>query len=149
MKEIEPYVFKGDKPILKENAFVSTETKEPNEDKDENLRGTYCFSTSPESALLVKSTPHHLSKGSDSTKSDIPNRVSVERLNVLKILLKAEEHKSAYTTSFEAYLGSQLTPMEVMIQDLNDMNPNDVEEMDIQWNMVLVAYRTQGNREQT
>ncbi|KAK1411530.1 hypothetical protein QVD17_38080 [Tagetes erecta] len=33
--------------------------------------------------------------------------------------------------------------MELMVQDLNDMNPDDAEEMDIQWNMVMMAYRTQ------
>jgi len=32
--------------------------------------------------------------------------------------------------------------MELIVQDLNDMNPDDVEEMDIQWNMVMMAYRT-------
>lgn len=43
-------------------------------------------------------------------------------------------HKLAYTASsdsFQAYLGSQLTPIELMIQDLNDMNLDDVEEMNI------------------
>jgi len=43
----------------------------------------------------------------------------------------------------QAYLGSQLTPMELMVQDLNDMDPDDVEEMDMHRNMVMMAYRTQ------
>ncbi|KAK1424359.1 hypothetical protein QVD17_19688 [Tagetes erecta] len=69
--------------------------------------------------------------------------------DVVNIVLKSEEHKAAYaafTASFQAYLGSQLTPMELMVQDLNDMHPDDVKEMDIQWNMVMMAYRTQSNR---
>jgi len=61
--------------------------------------------------------------------------------DVVNIVLKSEEHKAAhaaFTASFQAYLGSQL-----MVQDLTDMHPNDVEEMDIQWNMVMMAYRAQ------
>ncbi|KAK1406233.1 hypothetical protein QVD17_41523 [Tagetes erecta] len=54
------------------------------------------------------------------------------------IVLKSEEHKAAYaafTTSFQAYMGSQLIPMELMVKDLNDMHLDDVKDMDIHWNM--------------
>jgi len=45
--------------------------------------------------------------------------------------------------SFLAYQGCHLTNLELILKDLFKMDPDDVEEMDLNWQMVMVAYRTQ------
>lgn len=65
---------------------------------------------------------------------------------VLNIMLQDEETKTALTAfmvSFQAYQGSHLNQMDIVLHDLFEMDPDDVEEMDLKWQMVMVACRTQ------
>lgn len=127
-KDIDQYVFKGEKSS--NHAFVSKESEETQE--DDHLKGDCFFVSSPESATLGDFIRD--SKG--KTPKVQTKTLSVEKAqDVMSILLKCTEHKYVYTSfnaSFQAYLGNQLTPMELMVQALNDINHDDVEEMDIQ-----------------
>ncbi|KAK1406185.1 hypothetical protein QVD17_41474 [Tagetes erecta] len=117
-KEMEQNVFKGEKSRQQAHAFVSTDVNTV----DEHFQGDCFFASSTDLVDLN------------------------EFCEVAAESSKGKEHKAAYaafTASFQAYLGSQLTLMELMVQDLNDMHPDDVEDMDIQWNMVMLAYRSQ------
>ncbi|KAK1406156.1 hypothetical protein QVD17_41443 [Tagetes erecta] len=74
------------------------------------------------------------------------NTVQANVKDVMNILLQDDETKGAFTAfmaSFQAYQGSHLSQMDVVLQGLFEMDPDDVEEMDLNWQMVMVAYRTQ------
>lgn len=90
--KMKPHLFKGDNPIPQVNVFVSTETKESNEDKDGHFQGNYFFTTSTKSALFVDSSVSNLTEGYYSTKVEVPIHSKTIAVNkaqdVLNLLLK-------------------------------------------------------------
>ncbi|KAK1429938.1 hypothetical protein QVD17_12293 [Tagetes erecta] len=96
----------------------------------------------PQSPPRAQVQSQNLKNQSESQSSNIQAKVK----DVKNILLQDDETKTAFTTfmaSFQAYQGSHLSQMDVVLQDLFEMDPVDVEEMDLNWQMVMVAYRTQ------
>ncbi|KAK1431920.1 hypothetical protein QVD17_08717 [Tagetes erecta] len=68
----------------------------------------------------------------ESQNSNVQAKVK----DVMNILLQDDETKTAFTAfmaSFQAYQGSHLSQMDVVLQDLFEMDPVDVEEMDLNW----------------
>ncbi|KAK1414665.1 hypothetical protein QVD17_30414 [Tagetes erecta] len=91
-----------------------------------------------------KAQPQSMKSQSESQSSSSTVQGKVK--DVMNILLQDDETKNAFTAfmaSFQAYQGSHLTQLDVVLQDLFEMDPDDVEEMDLNWQMVMVAYRTQ------
>ncbi|KAK1427915.1 hypothetical protein QVD17_16653 [Tagetes erecta] len=102
---------------------------------------TYSQPQSPPRAQ-VQSQRQNLKNQSENQSSNVQAKVK----DVMNILLQDDETKTAFTAfmaSFQAYQGSHLSQMDVVLQDLFEMDPVDVEEMDLNWQMVMVAYRTQ------
>ncbi|KAK1414838.1 hypothetical protein QVD17_30597 [Tagetes erecta] len=100
---------------------------------------TYSQPQSPPRAQVQSQNPKNQV---DSQSSNVQAKVK----DVMNILLQDDETKTAFTAfmaSFQAYQGSHLSQMDVVLQDLFEMDPVDVEEMDLNWQMVMVAYRTQ------
>lgn len=65
--------------------------------------------------------------------------------DVLSIKCQSPEQKQAYTAfpaSFEAYLGSTLTPNQLIQQDLEELHPDEVEEMNLRLQMAMITYRS-------
>ncbi|KAK1429858.1 hypothetical protein QVD17_12139 [Tagetes erecta] len=96
----------------------------------------------PQSPPRAQVQNQNLKNQSDSQSSNVQAKVK----DVMNILLQDDETKTAFTAfmaSFQAYQGSHLSQMDVVLQDLFEMDPVDVEEMDLNWQMVMVAYRTQ------
>ncbi|KAK1421747.1 hypothetical protein QVD17_24340 [Tagetes erecta] len=61
-----------------------------------------------------------------------------------------DETKNAFTVfmaSFQAYLGRHLTQLDVVLQDLFEMDPDDVEEMDLNWQMVMNHGQSQNSQQ--
>ncbi|KAK1441042.1 hypothetical protein QVD17_06878 [Tagetes erecta] len=95
----------------------------------------------PQSPSRVQVQPMKSQAENQSSSSTVQAKVK----DVMNILLQDDETKNAFTAfmaSFQAYQGSHLTQLDVL-QDLFEMDPDDVEEMDLNWQMVMVAYRTQ------
>ncbi|KAK1429900.1 hypothetical protein QVD17_12228 [Tagetes erecta] len=96
----------------------------------------------PQSPPRAQVQSQNVKNQSESQSSTVQAKVK----DVMNILLQDDETKNAFTAfmaSFQAYQGSHLTQMDVVLQDLFEMDPDDVEEMDLNWQMVMVAYRTQ------
>ncbi|KAK1421788.1 hypothetical protein QVD17_24420 [Tagetes erecta] len=100
---------------------------------------TYSQPQSPPRAQVQSQKPKNQAESSSSN-------VQAKVKDVMNILLQDDETKTSFTTfmaSFQAYQGSHLSQMDVVLQDMFEMDPDDVEEMDLNWQMVMVAYRTQ------
>ncbi|KAK1427853.1 hypothetical protein QVD17_16551 [Tagetes erecta] len=102
---------------------------------------TYSQPQSPPRAQVQVPSQNQKNQPESSTSN-----VQAKVKDVMNILLQDDETKTAFTAfmaSFQAYQGSHLSQMDVVLQDLFEMDPVDVEEMDLNWQMVMVAYRTQ------
>ncbi|KAK1421843.1 hypothetical protein QVD17_24512 [Tagetes erecta] len=110
-----------------ENAFLAQDAMKLEEEGD---------------LFVAQVQSQNLKNQSESQSSNVQAKVK----DVMNILLQDDETKTAFTAfmaSFQAYQGSHLSQMDVVLQDLFEMDPVDVEEMDLNWQMVMVAYRTQ------
>lgn len=107
-REMEPYVSKTNKPIPQDNAFVSKETKILVEN-DEHFQKNFFFSSFTEAALHASSSSYLVHTNPDqnvkSSKTEVHatsiNTMCVDKAqDVLNIMIKTQEHKAAFTTSF-------------------------------------------------
>ncbi|KAK1431977.1 hypothetical protein QVD17_08816 [Tagetes erecta] len=116
-KEMEQYVFKGEKPG--QQAFISADVNYV----DEHFQRDCFFANAADFCSLNDFCEENAEVAKGKVKTVNVNKAQ----DVVNIVLKTEEHKAAYvafTATFQAYLGSHLTPMELMVQDLNDMHPD-------------------------
>ncbi|KAK1441343.1 hypothetical protein QVD17_07191 [Tagetes erecta] len=135
-----------------ENAFLAQDATKFEDEGDLFVGASFftdsaCFPNSPtysqpQSPPRAQVQTQTQMNQSDSQSSNVQSKVK----DVMNILLQDDETKTAFTAfmaSFQAYQGSHLSQMDVVLQDLFEMDPVDVEEMDLNWQMVMVAYRTQ------
>ncbi|KAK1413101.1 hypothetical protein QVD17_34863 [Tagetes erecta] len=128
-----------------ENAFLAQDTAKTDDESDLFVGATFYTDSSylPSSPIYSQpQSPPRVQAENQSSSSTVQAKVK----DVMNILLQDDETKNAFTSfmaSFQAYQGSHLTQLDVVLQDLFEMDPDDVEEMDINWQMVMVAYRTQ------
>ncbi|MGS7221172.1 hypothetical protein ACQ7OT_11535, partial [Micrococcus luteus] len=135
-----------------ENAFLAQDAIKSDDEGDLFVGASFYTDSSyqssspiysqPQSPLRVQVQPMKSQAENQSSSSTVQAKVK----DVMNILLQDDETKNAFTAfmaSFQAYQGSHLTQLDVVLQDLFEMDPDDVEEMDLNWQMVMVAYRTQ------
>ncbi|KAK1414921.1 hypothetical protein QVD17_30686 [Tagetes erecta] len=137
-----------------ENAFLAQDAAKTDDEGDLFVGAGFYTDSSylPSSPIYSQpQSPPRAQVQSQSLKSQAENQssnstVQAKVKDVMNILLQDDETKNAFTAfmaSFQAYQGSHLTQLDVVLQDLFEMDPDDVEEMDLNWQMVMVAYRTQ------
>ncbi|KAK1411414.1 hypothetical protein QVD17_37963 [Tagetes erecta] len=129
-----------------ENAFLAQDAMKFEEEGDLFV----CASFYTDSAYFPNSPtysqPQSPPRAQVQNQENQSSNVQAKVKDVMNILLQDDETKTAFTAfmaSFQAYQGSHLSQMDVVVQDLFEMDPVDVEEMDLNWQMVMVAYRTQ------
>ncbi|KAK1419519.1 hypothetical protein QVD17_28693 [Tagetes erecta] len=135
-----------------ENAFLAQDAMKFEEEGDLFVGASFYTDSSyfpssptysqPQSPPRAQVQSQNMKPQSENQSSNVQAKVK----DVMNILLQDDETKTAFTTfmaSFQAYQGSHLSQMDVVLQDLFEMDPVDVEEMDLNWQMVMVAYRTQ------
>ncbi|KAK1421848.1 hypothetical protein QVD17_24520 [Tagetes erecta] len=135
-----------------ENAFLAQDAAKTDEEGNLFVGASFYTDSSyipnsptysqPQSSPRAQVQSQNVKNQSENQSSTVQAKVK----DVMNILLQDDETKNAFTTftaSFQAYQGSHLTQMDVVLQDLFEMDPDDVEEMDLNWQMVMVAYRTQ------
>ncbi|KAK1424228.1 hypothetical protein QVD17_19549 [Tagetes erecta] len=134
-----------------ENAFLAQDVTKF-EDEGDLFVGASFYTDSayfPNSPTYSQPQSPPRNQVSQNVKTQSENQslnVQAKVKDVMNILLQDDETKTAFTAfmaSFQAYQGSHLSQMDVVLQDLFEMDPVDVEEMDLNWQMVMVAYRTQ------
>ncbi|KAK1414966.1 hypothetical protein QVD17_30732 [Tagetes erecta] len=135
-----------------ENAFLVQDNAKTDEESDLFVGASFYTDSLYQSSSPIYSQPQSPPRAqvqNQAMKSQSENQsspVHAKVKDVMNILLQDDETKTAFTAfmgSFQAYQGSHLSQMDVILQDLFEMDPDDVEEMDLKWQMVMVAYRTQ------
>ncbi|KAK1419547.1 hypothetical protein QVD17_28722 [Tagetes erecta] len=135
-----------------ENAFLAQDATKFEDEGDLFVGASFYTDSSyfPSSPTYSQpQSPPRAQVQSQNLKNQVENQssnVQAKVKDVMNILIQDDETKTAFTAfmaSFQAYQGSHLSQMDVVLQDLFEMDPDDVEEMDLNWQMVMVAYRTQ------
>ncbi|KAI3827875.1 hypothetical protein L1987_01963 [Smallanthus sonchifolius] len=73
----------------------------------------------------------------------IPQEILLPHLQLTKSAIAkiAEDHVALFSSCMLAYenlIGGKLTDPETIEEDFNQVDPNDMEDMDIQWNMAMI-----------
>ncbi|KAK1421842.1 hypothetical protein QVD17_24509 [Tagetes erecta] len=76
-------------------------------------------------------------KNQDSLPAATPYKFH-EKRSVDSAFLK--QACTSFIATFKAYIGSTLTPTQQIKQDLEELHPDEVEEMDLKWKMAMIAY---------
>ncbi|KAI3818790.1 hypothetical protein L1987_12608 [Smallanthus sonchifolius] len=75
------------------------------------------------------------------TSRNPPATTSANQSAIAKI---AEDHVALFSScmlAYENFIGGKLTDPETIEEDFNQVDPDDMEDMDIQWNMAMILRR--------
>ncbi|KAI3776059.1 hypothetical protein L1987_45819 [Smallanthus sonchifolius] len=75
------------------------------------------------------------------TSRNPPATSSANHSAIVKI---AEDHVALFSScmlAYENFIGGKLTDLETIEEDFNQVDPDDIEDMDIQWNMAMLLRR--------
>ncbi|KAI3776267.1 hypothetical protein L1987_46041 [Smallanthus sonchifolius] len=100
------------------------------EDHSNGCGGHACYA----SGLGLGTNHQHTSRNPPSTSS----------ANHSAIVKIAEDHVALFSScmlAYENFIGGKLTDPETIEEDFNQVDPDDIEDMDIQWNMAMLLRR--------
>ncbi|KAI3821579.1 hypothetical protein L1987_09147 [Smallanthus sonchifolius] len=99
------------------------------EDNSNGCRGHTCFTAS-------RSGSHHQHSSRNPTSTSSANQTAIAKI--------AEDHVALFSScmlAYENFIGGKLTDPETIEEDFNQVDPDDMEDMDIQWNMAMILRR--------
>ncbi|KAI3762545.1 hypothetical protein L1987_52976 [Smallanthus sonchifolius] len=79
---------------------------------------------------------HHQNSSRNSSPTSSANQSAIAKI--------AEDHValfSSYMLAYENFIGGKLTDPETIEEDFNQVDPDDMKDMDIQWNMAMILRR--------
>ncbi|KAI3801969.1 hypothetical protein L1987_30089 [Smallanthus sonchifolius] len=82
------------------------------------------------------SSQHHQSSSRNTTFTSSTNQSASAKI--------VEDHVALFSScmlAYENFIGAKLTDPETIEEDFNQVDPDDMEDMDIQWNMAMILRR--------
>ncbi|KAI3773979.1 hypothetical protein L1987_48519 [Smallanthus sonchifolius] len=99
------------------------------EDNSNGCGGHTCFTASG-------SGSHHQHPSRNPPSTSSANQTAIAKI--------AEDHVALFSScmlTYENFIGGKLTDPETIEEDFNQVDPDDMEDMDIQWNMAMILRR--------
>ncbi|KAI3811002.1 hypothetical protein L1987_20716 [Smallanthus sonchifolius] len=99
------------------------------EDNSNGCGGHTCFTASG-------SGSHHQHPSRNHTSTSSANQTAIAKI--------AEDHVALFSScmlSYENFIGGKLTDPKTIEEDFNQVDPYDMKDMDIQWNMAMILRR--------
>ncbi|KAD6796426.1 hypothetical protein E3N88_07322 [Mikania micrantha] len=89
----------------------------------------------------VYSTPTPQASQTPLSQNDSQQQFSQQQFSVNTNSVEQQEACKAFVASFECFTASSLAKAQFTQHDLEEIDPKDVEEMDIKWQMAMVVLR--------
>ncbi|KAI3762451.1 hypothetical protein L1987_52881 [Smallanthus sonchifolius] len=88
------------------------------------------------SFIASESSQHHQSLSRNTTSASSANQSAIAKI--------VEDHVALFSScmlAYENFIGGNLTDLETIEEYFNKVDPDDMEDMDIQWNMAMILRR--------
>ncbi|KAI3821663.1 hypothetical protein L1987_09232 [Smallanthus sonchifolius] len=129
----DPSMYFGMSSTAKSSGFgIALFSGNSHEEDNSNVCGGHaCYGSSGSG-----SGSHHQNSSRNPSPTSSANQSAIAKIT--------EDHVALFSScmlAYENFIGGKLTDLETIEEDFNQVDPKDMEDMDIQWNMAMILRR--------